>query len=509
MVMREEMVDGAGDAHRPCLHTPVRGISALFFASPSLHSSSRALIKVGRGNPLAATHSLGGLLGSASASPCRPSTGKPGAPIRESRKRCRDETDEDEEEEEEEEEERGGGSGVGAAAAAGAPAPPEEPHDAKAAGPAASASAPLSGPFTPPSHARPAPCSPGVGPSPWCGADRALGGCKDPRVLKSSLNFIFPGLGLVVSDPWHERHLQILREIIGRNSRYFERRNAALLGINVIYHHEGRFHVSDDLDLGLHVSGGKRIAADELDLKVPSLGERILTPRTVHDALGTEESAEPVTRGLRLLLREFYGDRAGTKLRDDTFSARAKEMDSPPPAKLKRSTSRPDAPFQRAYFHSENAFLAYLHSHLEILAPLLAVLPPGATIHQVVLKYASLKQICRQCAAVLFRTSEGAGSLKTALEAYIRDFPGKGLSIREAGLSIFAQVSALRPFDPLDSHNRAVQLLKVDEIVSDSSAFAPHVAQLCLAPKGRRAGTGVRRSSGSSVAMVLAAGADD
>jgi hypothetical protein len=269
-------------------------------------------------------------------------------------------------------------------------------------------------------------------------------------------------------------------------------------------------HLSADLNLNfLFVSGGQSVPAESLDLGVPSLGERRLEPRTVYDALADEAKDGHVIKALRRVLSRFYERTDRTKLRDATVEARRKELSrytSPSGDKPKDSRRRPNSALIRAYCHSEQAFLMLLFKHPEILAPLLTALPPGATIHQPIFKYASLKQMCRQCATVLFVGSERGGLLRTVLETYIR---GLGFSIREAGLSIFAQVSALSPFDPLDAESRGVQLLKAGEIISDSLAFVPHVAQRHVPPRRGRDGSCKPRSSAHlSVARALDVSAD-
>jgi hypothetical protein len=316
-----------------------------------------------------------------------------------------------------------------------------------------------------------------VGPSPWCGADMASGGCKDPRFLRRSLDYTFPDLkGVVKCDDWHDHHLLIISNIIKRNHIFFRYRNADLIGFNVIYSHEGTLHISADENLNfLYISGGKKISDTEVDLKIPPLKERIIIPRTVDNVLSTGEEGEAVTVKLRHQLRKIYSNIIKTKLSPTTIASRRRELHSPPPYKSLRVGSRPNSAFHIACFHSETAALMDIMASPEMLDPLLMTLPSGAIVHQIIFKHASVKQMCRKCGAAWFISSEDAGPLKTALESHVTKL---GLKIKEDGLSLFTQVSAIFPFDPLDASGRTVQLLKVNETI-DSLRCSPHIAQRC------------------------------
>ena|GEM_PF-4338872 len=325
--------------------------------------------------------------------------------------------------------------------------------------------------------------SPQVGPSPHCQSHRPHG-CQDPRVLKSSLEYGYGGqITTTTCDAWHDRNLKILEAMIKQNAGFFKRKNAALLGVQLVYEHEGQFHLSREFDINtLFVSGGKHVS-EPLDLKVSSVPGRIFQAKSVHNFL--EAGHGSVTKQMRGKVLEYYSAATSTKLRPSTLDARRREASftylSPQAQRTsKKATGHANSPFERAYLHSEQAILLMLVRMPEVLASFFAQLPAGATVHQVTLLIASKNQMCRQCGACYYVSSDKSGILRTTLEDYIKKFPKKGFKISPNSLNVFPQVSGLNVFDNVHLEHRLRQLRHAGSPIVDSRRFAPHVAQMCL-----------------------------
>ena len=334
-------------------------------------------------------------------------------------------------------------------------------------------------------HAKKSRISPKTGPSPHCQSERSQG-CEDPRVLKSSLEYSYSRTITTTNcDAWHDRSLKILNDLIRQNSGFFKRKNAALLGVQFIYEHEGRLHLSKEFDFDIiFVSGGKPVD-EKLSLRARSAADRTFEAKTVHDFLITDESSPRVTRQMRDTVMGYYSEAVATKLSASAVAARQKEASFPyfspsAPRKPKKSQVHANSSFEIAYLHSEQAMLLMLVRQTAILTSFLEQLPTGATVHQATFLMASKNQMCRRCGACYFVAGGPSGILKTTLENYIRNFPEKGFKITSNGLNVFAQVSASKVFDNVNIDHRLRQLMHADAPITDSRLFAPHVAQRCL-----------------------------
>ena len=306
-------------------------------------------------------------------------------------------------------------------------------------------------------------------------------GCLDPRVLKNSLNYAYGEAAFNDQcDAWHEEHLKILEEIMGKNSRSLHKKNIALAGLHFVYEHEGKILFSKNLDLDiLFLSGKKR---SNLVLRTSSLKKRTLKAKTIYDFFAADYTGKGVTQKMRADLQQYFLAEAPTKLNPQSFLARHKECLSPQkttPLAGKKIAVRSDSFFQQHYFHSEQVLLLYLTRQISLLAPLLQEIPAGATFHQLTLQIASRNQMCRHCGATYYRLSEGAGPFESILLDYIKNFPHKHFNLKENKVDIFAQVSGIKTFDGVHIEHRTKQVQNAGELINVPS-FLPHVAQKCL-----------------------------